>query len=101
AERVLTRADSAHGPLSPEEVGADVRRCRDAGAAIVHIHPRDAEGEPTQSPERAAEFVAAARAAAPDIVVCITTSGRQNPELTGRAAVLELTGPVRPEMASL
>ena len=41
------------------------------------------------------------RADVPDIVVCITTSGRREPELDSRAAVLDLDGPVRPEMASL
>lgn len=98
---VPTRADSPHVPFTPEEVAADVRRCRDAGAAIVHLHPRNDLGEPTQSPERAAELIAAVRAATPDIVINITTSGRRNPELAARAAVLDLDGPVRPEMASL
>ena len=98
---VPTRADTPHVPLTPAEVAADVRRCRDAGAAIVHLHPRDGDGQPTQSPERAAEFIAGVREAAPDIVVCITTSGRREPELAGRVRVLELDGPVRPEMASL
>lgn len=98
---VPTRADTPHVPLTPEEVAADVRRCRDAGASIVHLHPRDEAGEPTQSPERAAAFIASVRAAVPDIVACITTSGRRNPELDLRAAVLDLDGPVRPEMASL
>jgi uncharacterized protein (DUF849 family) len=98
---VPTRADSPHVPLTPDEVAADVRRCRDAGASIVHLHPRDLRGDPTQAPARAAEFIAAVRAAVPDIVVNITTSGRRNPELEARAAVLDLDGPVRPEMASL
>jgi uncharacterized protein (DUF849 family) len=98
---IPTRADTPHVPLTPEEVAADVRRCRDAGASIVHLHPRDQAGEPTQSRERAAEFIAAVRAAAPDIVVCITTSGRRQPDMEARAAVLDLDGAVRPEMASL
>ena len=98
---VPTRADTPHVPLTPAEVAADVRRCRDAGAAIVHLHPRDEDGQPTQSPERAAEFIAAVREAVPDIVVCVTTSGRREPELAGRVRVLDLAGPVRPEMASL
>jgi 3-keto-5-aminohexanoate cleavage enzyme len=98
---VPTRADTPHVPLTPDEVAADVRRCRDAGASIVHLHPRDAAEEPTQSPDRAAEFIAAVRAVAPDIIVCITTSGRRQPELEARAAVLDLDGDVRPEMASL
>ena len=98
---VPTRADSPHVPLTPAEVADDVRRCRDAGASIVHIHPRDDLGEPTQSTDRAATFIAAVRSAVPDIVVGITTSGRRNPELASRAAVLDLEGGVRPDMASL
>jgi uncharacterized protein (DUF849 family) len=95
------RRDTPHVPLTPAEVAADVRRCRDAGASIVHLHPRSAAGEPDQSPERSAEFIAAVRAAVPDIVIGITTSGRRSPELAGRMAVLDLDGDVRPEMASL
>ena len=45
---VPTRADSPHVPVTRDEVAADVRRCVDAGAAIVHVHPRDAEGRPSQ-----------------------------------------------------
>jgi 3-oxoadipate:acetyl-CoA acetyltransferase len=98
---VPTRADSPHVPLTPEEVAADVRRCADAGASIVHLHPRDDAGRPTQDPATFASFIRAVRAAAPDIVVCATTSGRIDPELSGRVAVLDLDGDVRPEMASL
>ena len=98
---VPTRADSPHVPLTPDEVAADVRRCADLGAAIVHLHPRDATGQPTQDPAVAASFIRAVRDAVPDIVICITTSGRMDPGLEGRAAVLELDGDVRPDMASL
>jgi uncharacterized protein (DUF849 family) len=98
---VPTRADTPHVPLTPEEVAADVRRCADAGASIVHIHPRDGEGRPSQDPEVAAAFIRAVRARTPEIVVCITTSGRVHHELAGRVKVLELDGDVKPEMASL
>jgi uncharacterized protein (DUF849 family) len=98
---VPTRADTAHVPLTPQEVAADARRCADAGASIIHIHPRDAEGRPSQDPAVAAAFIRAVREAAPDLIVCITTSGRVQHELAGRAQVLELEGDEKPEMASL
>lgn len=98
---VPTRADTPHVPLTPQEVAADVRRCADAGASIVHIHPRDAEGRPSQDPAVAAAFIRAVRDAAPEIIVCITTSGRVQHELEGRVKVLELEGDAKPEMASL
>ncbi|HEX7491574.1 MAG TPA: 3-keto-5-aminohexanoate cleavage protein [Candidatus Limnocylindrales bacterium] len=98
---IPTKTDSPHVPLTPAEVAADVRRCADAGASIVHVHPRDVDGHPSQDPEIAAAFIRAVRLAAPEIVVCITTSGRTQPELAGRVKVVELEGDVRPEMASL
>ncbi len=98
---VPMRGDSPHVPLTPEDVAADARRCVDAGAAIVHVHPRDAQGRPSQDPRVAASFISAIRAAVTDVVICITTSGRVEPGLEYRVRVLELEGPVRPEMASL
>jgi uncharacterized protein (DUF849 family) len=98
---VPTRSDTPYVPLTPSEVAADARRCHDAGASMVHVHPRDVHGRPSQDPAVAAEFIRAIRAAAPDIVVCITTSGRINHELESRQAVLDLAGDVKPELASL
>jgi uncharacterized protein (DUF849 family) len=98
---VPTREQTPHVPLTPSEVADDVRRCADLGAAIVHIHPRDDAGQPTQSVDRAREFLEEVRARVPDIVLCATTSGRRVPELEPRAAVLNIDGPARPEMASL
>lgn len=98
---VPTRADTPHVPLTPDEVAADVRRCAELGISIVHVHPRDEAGQPTQSVARAREFLEAIRAAVPDVILCASTSGRQQPDLETRAAVLDISGPGRPEMASL
>jgi 3-oxoadipate:acetyl-CoA acetyltransferase len=98
---VPTRADTPHVPITPAEVAADVRRCADLGIAIVHVHPRDEAGQPTQSVARAREFLEAIRQAVPEVILCCTTSGRHMPDLEPRAAVLDISGPVKPEMASL
>ncbi|MGZ6265952.1 MAG: 3-keto-5-aminohexanoate cleavage protein [Candidatus Limnocylindrales bacterium] len=98
---VPTRSNSPYVPLTADEVAADVRRCAEAGASIVHLHPRDDEGRPSQDPEVAAEFIRSVRAAAPEVVICITTSGRANPELARRVKAIELEGDAKPEMASL
>jgi uncharacterized protein (DUF849 family) len=90
-----------HVPVTPEAIAEDVRRCRDAGASIAHIHARAHDEEPTWDPERFREILAAVVERTPDIVLCVTTSGRTWPELEKRAAVLHLDGPVKPEMASL
>lgn len=88
-------------PVDPAEIAADVRRCRDAGASMVHLHARDADEEPTWRPERFQEICDAVVSAAPDIVVVVTTSGRNWSETRKRSASLTVTGPGKPEMASL
>lgn len=98
---VPRRAEVPALPVTPAQVAADVRRCRDAGAAIAHLHARGDDEAPTWERERFAELVHAVLDAAPDVVVCVTTSGRDWPEVQRRGAVLALAGRVKPEMASL
>ena len=97
---VPTRQDSPHVPLSPDEIAADVRRCRDAGAAIVHLHARDDDGRPTYSAAIYREILRKVRNCVPDIVLCVSTSGRVHKTFEQRSEVLEIDDP-RPEMASL
>jgi len=97
---VPTKADTPHLPVTPEEIADDARRCREAGAAIVHLHARDDEGKPTYRRERYEEILAAVRAACPDLILCVSTSGRVFHRFEERADVLDVGGP-RPEMASL
>ncbi len=39
--------DGARVPITPEEIAEDARLCREAGAAIVHVHARDTDGRNT------------------------------------------------------
>jgi len=98
---VPMKADNANVPVTPEEIAEDCRRCHDAGASIVHLHARDDDGTPTYRRERFAEIVSRVRAKAPDLVVCVTTSGRTFKTVDERSQSLELEGDLRPEMASL
>jgi 3-keto-5-aminohexanoate cleavage enzyme len=98
---VPTKEDNPNVPTTPAEIAADAARCRAAGASIVHLHARDADGVPTYEPGVYAEVVAAVREAAPDVVVCVSTSGRTFKRFEERAAVLDLDGDLKPELASL
>ena len=98
---VPTKADNASLPTTPAEIAADVERCVAAGAAIVHLHARDDDGRPTWRPEVYRRVIAAVRERTPDVVVCVSTSGRVFNELEQRAAVLDLDGDEKPELASL
>ncbi|MFA6033040.1 MAG: 3-keto-5-aminohexanoate cleavage protein [Myxococcota bacterium] len=44
----VTRDVTPFLPLTPEEIGEEALKCREAGAVMVHLHVRDAEGRPTQ-----------------------------------------------------
>ena len=97
---VPTPQDNPHVPVSPDEIARDVRRCRDAGASIVHLHARDAAGAPTYDADVYREILQRVRAACPDVILCVSTSGRIFRQFEQRSAVLELEDP-KPEMASL
>jgi uncharacterized protein (DUF849 family) len=98
---VPTKADNPAVPLTPAEIAEDARRCAAAGATTVHLHARDAEGRATYRKEVFRETVALVRAAVPEIVVCVTTSGRVFGDFEQRAEVLDLDGALKPDMASL
>jgi len=97
------RKDSAFVPLTAREIATDVRRCASAGASIVHLHARDETGAPTWRPEVFAEILQRVHAAAPEIILCVSTSGRDFPEFEKRAAALgpHPAGTPAVEMASL
>ena len=98
---VPTRADSPFVPLTVPEIIANAVACVDAGASILHVHARDAAGRPTHDPEVYAPIIAGIRALRPEAVICVSTSGRAGASLAERAAVLDLSGAARPDMASL
>jgi uncharacterized protein (DUF849 family) len=98
---VPTRADNPAVPEAPEEIADDIVRCAAAGATIAHVHARDPEGRPTHRQEVFRGIVARVRARAPEMVICVTTSGRVVRSLEQRAEVLDLDGAEKPDMASL
>ena len=98
---VPTKDDNPSVPLSPAEIAEDAARVVGAGAAIVHLHARDEEGVPTWHPDAYRRIVHEVRARCPDVVVCVSTSGRRFTAFEERSAVLDLDGDERPELASL
>jgi uncharacterized protein (DUF849 family) len=90
-----------HVPVTPEQIARDAFLCSEAGASIVHVHARDEDGKPTWRPEVYRRIIPAIRERCPDLVVCVTTSGRTFQDLEQRSAVLHLDGDSKPDMASL
>ena len=98
---VPTRAHSPHVPLTPAEVARDVAAAAAIGITSVHLHARDAEGAPAWSRDIYARFVSAVREAAPEVLINVSTSGRDWSELERRADCLALTDDLKPDLASL
>lgn len=89
---------SPYIPITPEEIAQEAKRAADAGAAIVHIHPRDPkQGFPT-SDLRVYEEICVRIKECTDAVVCISTGVARTMDIEQRAAGVPL---LEPELASL
>jgi 3-keto-5-aminohexanoate cleavage enzyme len=92
----ITRAQTPHLPITAREIADEAARCREAGAAVIHLHVRNDDGTPTQSSERFGEAIAAIRAKT-DCIIQPSTGGAVGMSIAHRAEPLEH----KPEMATL
>jgi 3-keto-5-aminohexanoate cleavage enzyme len=83
-------------PVTAEEIGVDAARCREAGAAMYHLHVRRPDGTPTQDRGVFAAAIEEIRKRT-DIIIQVSTGGAMGMTADERLQPLEL----RPEMASL
>ena len=81
---VPKRADSPHVPLTVEEISEQVRQATEIGITVVHLHARDSDEEPTHSREMYAEIISQIRSFAPELVICVSLSGRRRPDFARR-----------------
>lgn len=98
---VPTRRDSPHVPLTPREIADDVHEAAALGITSVHLHARDDEGVPTWRRAVFEEIIGLIKERDPELVICVTTSGRNVSEVEKRAEVLDISGDLKPDMASL
>ncbi len=98
---ISTKEKCPHVPITPEEIVSDARLAHGLGAAIVHIHARAVDQQPSWEPELYRTIFGALRQTVPDLILCATTSGRLWNQREKRAAVLMLESETRPDMASL
>lgn len=94
-----TKADHPAVPITADELAETAAACRDAGAAMIHLHVRGRDGAPTLDAEALAEASAAIRRAVGDsLVIQVSTEslGRFSP-----AEQMAAVAASRPEAASL
>jgi len=82
------KADFPALPTTLEELVETARRCEASGAAMIHVHIRDAEHRPTLDLGRLRETVAALRSET-TLVVQLSTGGSVHDPLDDRLRVLD------------
>jgi 3-keto-5-aminohexanoate cleavage enzyme len=93
---LATKADNPALPTTPEEIAAAARDAYEAGAAVVHVHLRDADQRPTADLELARRVVGLIEEACPALIQLSTGVG-VGVGLEERSKLVE----VRPRMATL
>src|SRR5713226_8686010 len=92
----VTKAQQPYLPITPQEIISAAVECYEAGAAIVHIHVRDAEGNATQDAHLFREVVEGIRARC-DVITQVSTGGAVWMSGDERLQSIEC----RPDMATL
>ncbi len=99
---VPTKDMTPHVPVFPEEIINDVLEAHELGITVVHLHARSPRtGEPTYAAEIYAKIIGGIRRYAPDLILCVSLSGRDFKEFKQRAEPLELDDALKPDMGSL
>jgi uncharacterized protein (DUF849 family) len=93
---IASKSDNPHLPTQPEEIADAVAAAHAAGAAVAHIHLRDAQDRPTADPSVARRTMDLIAERCPILIQLSTGVGLDVP-FEERAALVEL----RPRMATL
>lgn len=93
---VPKKADNPAVPVAPAEQIESTQQAFEAGAALVHIHVRNADESPGSDPELYARVQEGVRKHCPGMIIQFSTGGRGR-EQSKRGGMLYL----RPDMASL
>ena len=92
----VTREQQPNLPTSPQEIISAAVECYEAGAAIIHMHVRDAEGKATQDADIFRVVVEGIRARC-DVITQVSTGGAVWMSADERLQSIEC----RPDMATL
>jgi 3-keto-5-aminohexanoate cleavage enzyme len=92
----VTKAQQPYLPVTPEEIIQSAVECYEAGAAIIHIHVRDAQGIATQDAQLFRRVVEGIRLHC-DVITQVSTGGAVWMSAEERLQSIEC----RPDMATL
>lgn len=95
---VPTKEMNPNTPVTTDEIVEDIIKCREAGAAVAHIHVRDENGEPTSDRKLFKEILDKLEEKNCDIITQLSTGARGGENsVEWRGQMLDLNA----EMASL
>jgi 3-keto-5-aminohexanoate cleavage enzyme len=92
-----TTRDNSFAPLEENEIIDSVVEANELGITLVHLHARDENFNNTYKVKHFSKIIEGIRKYCPDLVLCVSMSGRNFPEVEKRTEVLQLM----PDMASL
>jgi uncharacterized protein (DUF849 family) len=93
-----TTRSNSFAPLTPNEIIDSVHEANEIGISIVHLHARDEETlENTYKKEVYQRIIEGIKIYCPELLICVSLTGRNFPELEKRSEVLQLL----PDMGSL
>lgn len=95
------KTDTPYVPVTVQEIVSEVKEAVKLGITMVHLHARDDQGLPSSDKDIYAQIIQGIREFAPELVVCVSTSGRIHNDYETRSQVLFLEGKLKPDMASL
>lgn len=99
---VPSKALTPHVPITVTEITEQVHEAVETvGVTILHLHARDKDGKPTSDPDIYAKLIESIRSRHPDLVICVSLSGRHAVEIEKRSAPLFLASSLKPDMGSL
>jgi 3-keto-5-aminohexanoate cleavage enzyme len=90
--------ENSYAPLLPNEIIESVHEANELGISTVHLHARDEETlKNTYKKEVYQKIMEGIKKHCPDLLICVSLTGRNFPELEKRSEVLQL----HPDMGSL
>lgn len=93
-----TTRENSHAPLLPNEIIEEVHNAHELGISIVHLHARDEVTlQNTYKKETYEKIIEGIKKHCPELLICVSLTGRNFPELEKRTEVLQLY----PDMGSL
>lgn len=92
-----TTKQTAYVPVTAQQIIEEVHAANELGITIAHLHARNDDETPTYRKEAYQTIVDGVRKYCPELIICLSTSGRSTPGFEQRSEVIEL----RPDMCSL